>query len=71
MTIEQLSRYLDLSKGTIYQKTHARSIPHIKRGKKLYFEKSKIDDWLIEGRRLTVDDMQDMATKYTMKNRYL
>ena len=43
MTIQQLSEYLNLSKSHIYKKTSSLEIPHSKRGKKLYFEKSVID----------------------------
>jgi predicted DNA-binding transcriptional regulator AlpA len=35
-------------KGTIYKKTSEGSMPYSKRGKKLYFEKSKIEAWLLE-----------------------
>ncbi|EDM44964.1 hypothetical protein SCB49_02549 [unidentified eubacterium SCB49] len=41
MTVEELSLYLNLSKGTIYHHTSSRKIPHIRKGKKLYFEKLK------------------------------
>ncbi|HRJ16913.1 MAG TPA: helix-turn-helix domain-containing protein, partial [Saprospiraceae bacterium] len=47
MTLEQVCRYTGLSKDAIYRKTGAGLIPHSKRGKRLYFDRGKIDAWLL------------------------
>lgn len=47
MTIDQVSEYTGISKDAIYRKTGAGLIPHSKRGKRLYFDRGKIDAWLL------------------------
>jgi excisionase family DNA binding protein len=41
-----LSKYLSVSSKWIYQRTHAKEIPHIKIGGMLRFRKSEIDKWI-------------------------
>jgi len=44
---EQLSDYLPDKPtiGTIYQWVHHKKIPFVKKGKKLFFDKTEIDNW--------------------------
>ena len=57
LTIKELSEYLQLTVPTIYGYTRTNHIPHIKRGKRLYFKKSDIDIWIEKGQRKTIDEM--------------
>jgi len=68
MTIEQVANYLSLSKTTIYGYTFRNTIPYAKRGKRLYFEKSAIDEWLFENSRKTTNDLERIASEYIHKN---
>ena len=54
MTVEDLSRHLPdtPARQTIYQWVCKRKIPFEKYGKKLYFRKSTIDEWVANGRRM-------------------
>jgi len=38
------------SRSTIYKKAYQGLIPHSKRGKKLYFDLSEIDKWLLQNK---------------------
>lgn len=40
-----------LSKGRLYYLVHKGMIPNIKKGGKLYFQRSKLRAWLLEGAR--------------------
>ena len=40
-----------LTAGTIYQQVHKKEIPFIKRGGRLYFERSKLIAWIKEGQK--------------------
>ncbi|MGD9588724.1 MAG: helix-turn-helix domain-containing protein [Pyrinomonadaceae bacterium] len=42
-----------LAKATIYAKVSARTIPHRKQGKKLYFSRKELCGWIDAGRRRT------------------
>ncbi len=44
--VEQVASYLNKSKSSIYSKTHSNSIPHLKYGQLLKFNKKDIDLWL-------------------------
>ena len=52
MTLTELQDYLPEkpAKPTVYGWISARKIPYTKHGKTLYFQKSKIDQWLRNGR---------------------
>lgn len=53
LTIEEASEFLTLAKQTLYGFTSKNLIPFIKRGKKLYFKKSDLELWLMEGKKST------------------
>ncbi|WP_274476144.1 helix-turn-helix domain-containing protein [Mangrovimonas aestuarii] len=68
MNIEQLASYLTLSKSTIYGMVNKRKIPHFKRGKRLYFDKGDINEWLRDGKVLTMTEIEQKANEYILKN---
>lgn len=68
MTTKTVAAYLDLSLSGIYKLTSSRDIPHSKRGKRLYFDKTEIDKWILENKCLTNKDIQDLADEYLSKH---
>lgn len=46
MSIDELAKYLRLSKSTIYKLKSTREIPSFKTGKILMFKRKDIDNWL-------------------------
>lgn len=42
-----------LAKGTVYNLVAERKIPHYKRGKRIYFSRQELQNWIKEGRRMT------------------
>ena len=50
-SVKQAAAFLNLAQQTIYGFTSKREIPFIKRGKKLYFRKSELKSWLMEGKK--------------------
>ena len=69
MDIEQLTNYLGVSKSHIYKLTSSHTIPHSKRGKRLYFDKEIINAWVLENKIWTQDDIEKQASDYLIKNR--
>ena len=51
LSITEASEYLNLAKQTLYGYTSINKIPFIKKGKKLYFRKSDLQTWLLEGKQ--------------------
>ena len=61
LTIEETAKYINMAVSSVYGFVHFKRIPYIKRGKRLIFEKSKIDEWLQAGRKLTADEIKESA----------
>ena len=61
MNIEQVATFVGLSKDTIYGLTHKKLIPHFKTGKKLYFNKAEIANWISSKRVKTNQEMEQIA----------
>jgi excisionase family DNA binding protein len=57
LTLKQTSLFLNLAPQTIYGFTSNQTIPFIKKGKKLYFKRSDLDNWLQEGRKKTKEEI--------------
>jgi excisionase family DNA binding protein len=47
LSIDEACKFLNLAKQTVYGFTSKNEIPFIKRGKKLYFKKEDIENWLL------------------------
>jgi excisionase family DNA binding protein len=69
MNVQQVAEYLTLSVQTIYGLVHKMEIPNAKLGKRLYFKKSEIEDWISRSRRKTRVEIEQEASKYLLRNR--
>ena len=49
MTVETAADYLRMSRSSIYQLTSRFEIPFMKKGKRLYFKKEELRQWIEEG----------------------
>ena len=67
LNLNQAAEYVSLSKSAIYKKTSERNIPHFKQGKKLYFKRSELDDWLTGLKISTNAEIEKQANDYIMK----
>jgi excisionase family DNA binding protein len=65
--LDWLVEYTGIPKNSIYQLTSKNLIPHIKRGRKLFFEKVQIDNWLEEGRVKSNDEIVSSAEQFLTK----
>ncbi|RDI56277.1 helix-turn-helix domain-containing protein [Flavobacterium glaciei] len=68
MNVKEVSKYLNLSVSAIYKLTSTSEIPHYKNGKRLYFKKEDIDEWIFSKRIKTNDDIEKEAMDYIRKN---
>ena len=64
ITVEEAMVFLGFKKSTIYTKVNRGEIPHMKKGKRLYFSVTELKKYLREGKRLTNDEINEMAQKY-------
>ncbi len=58
-----------LAKPTIYGLVSERKIPHSKQGKRLYFSRQELTDWLKQGKRKTNAEIAIEAENYGQKER--
>lgn len=66
--------YLDISPSHLYKLTSARQIPHFcPQGKKLYFKREELDQWLQRNRQNTLQEIEAMVDKdiATQKGKYI
>ena len=63
MSIIEASKLLKLSVATIYSKVCRNEIPVSKQGKKLYFMRSELLDWIKAGRIKTINEMRQEVDK--------
>jgi excisionase family DNA binding protein len=70
LTFEETCEYTGISRSYLYKLTSSGNIPHSKpNGKMIFFEKKKINDWLLQNSRKSHGEITDQALKYTFKNR--
>ena len=58
LTIQQAAAFLCLSVPTIYSKVSKRELPYMKQGKRLYFSKSELSEYLKSGKKKTSVEME-------------
>ncbi len=58
-----------LAKPTIYSLCSERKIPHSKRGKRLYFSRQELLEWLKQGKRKTQAEIAVEAENYRQKEK--
>ena len=69
LTIEQACGLLKLSTPTIYSKVAKRELTVMKRGKRLYFSKKELTEYIKQGRKKTVSEINDEADTYLSNNK--
>lgn len=61
--------FLGMTRSAIYKKTSSRLIPHYKKGKKIYFDKNELIDWVKESKVSTMAEIERKANSYVLKRR--
>lgn len=65
LTFDEGAAYTGLSKSYLYKLTSTGGIPCYKpQGKHIYFNKQEIDQWLLQGRKATTDEIETAAINY-------
>jgi excisionase family DNA binding protein len=63
-------KYLDVSPSHLYKLTSTKQIPHFcPQGKKLYFKREELDNWLQRNRQSASDEIEQVASDYVLRNR--
>ena len=68
LNFDEASAYTGLSKSHLYKLTSTGGVPCYKpTGKKLYFDKSELDEWMLRNKKLSQDEIDDKAESYLME----
>jgi excisionase family DNA binding protein len=68
MDVKDLSAYLKISVSTIYKFTSTRSIPYYKNGKRLFFKREEINDWIFTTKINSSYEIEKEANEYIRKH---
>ena len=70
LNLNEAAAYLDISASHLYKLTSQKQIPHFcPQGKKLYFNRAELDQWLQRNRQYSEDEIDQMANDYITRNR--
>lgn len=68
LTLDEAAIYTDLAKSFLYKLTSEQKIPHFKPGgKKIYFDRVELDNWLRQGRVSSLDEINAKAANHIVK----
>ena len=70
LNFNEACTFLDVSPSHLYKLTSTKSIPHFcPQGKKLYFNRQEIDEWLMRNKQETSEDIETAAANYLIRNK--
>src|SRR5690625_3404971 len=68
LSFNEASHYLELSQSHLYKLTSTGNIPHYKpNGKKIYFNREELDQWLLRNRNTTQEEIDKQAADDLIK----
>ncbi len=70
LTVKETANFLRLAVPTIYGYIHLRKIPCFKKGKRLYFSKDALINWVKEGKLKTLSEIEQEANTYLLTRKY-
>lgn len=70
LNVEELAEYTGFKKSYIYKLVHGNVIPFSKpNGKVLFFDRKKIDEWLLTNSHKSNEEIEAKAIEFSLKNR--
>ena len=69
LNIEEAAEFLKVSVAAIYTKVSRQEIPFSKPGKRLYFNRSELKEWVRLGKRKTVSELAKTADVLPYRHR--
>ena len=68
LNFNETCKYLELSQSHLYKLTSTGAIPHYKpNGKKIYFQRQELDQWLLRNRMDSLDEIEQQAANYLIE----
>ena len=64
LDLNEAALFTGFSVGHIYRLTSKKQIPHFKKSRKLYFKKNELEDWMLENKITSSNDISSRAATY-------
>jgi len=69
LNFNETAIYLEVSHSHLYKLTSTGVIPAYKpNGKKLYFNRKELDEWLLSNKQVSTDEIERQADEFQMKS---
>lgn len=69
LNFTETALYLEVSHSHLYKLTSSGVVPAYKpNGKKLYFNRKELDEWLLSNKQASADEIEQQANEYLMKS---
>ena len=69
LTFDEACSYTGISKSHMYKLTSGSRIPFYKPGGKMvFFKREELNDWLLQNRNTTENELDQMAQAWSLKN---
>jgi len=69
LTIDEVATLLHLTKPTVYSKVSKGELPVMKRGKRLYFSRTELLEYVKAGRKKSNAEIEQEAKAYLLNNK--
>lgn len=67
LNIDDVATLTGYSKQYLYKLTSKNKIPHYKpQGKNIFFKKEELENWMLQNRQATVDEIEQEAISYSV-----
>lgn len=70
LNTKEVAIMLDISESRVRHLIMEKSIPYYKQGKKTYFKKSEIEDWMLQTRYETKAEIESKASTYIATGKF-
>jgi excisionase family DNA binding protein len=68
LTFNEAAIYIEVSHSHLYKMTSTGIVPAYKpNGKKLYFNRKELDEWLMSNKQLSQDEIEQQAANFLIK----
>ena len=68
LNFNEAAIYLEVSHSHLYKLTSTATIPAYKpNGKKLYFNRHELDEWLLSNRQASISEVKEQAGQFQLK----
>lgn len=69
-TVDEVCEYTGISKNYLYKLTSNKIIPYYKpTGGMIFFDRKEIENWMLQNRQSTKDEIESEANRYSFKNK--